>query len=117
MYRLRIQSHFHAAHKLNGYQGKCENLHGHTWNIEIFIIGNDLNNIGLLVDFKILKANLNKIIKNLDHAYLNDIKEIGNPSSENIAKYIYNKIEIPVKQKLEKVRVWESTEAYAEYFK
>lgn len=107
---------FCAAHKLVGYDGKCENLHGHTWIVELFVMGKKLNKIGILTDFKVLKGQLNGLIDKLDHSYLNDLKEIGNPSAENICEYIFKNLQIPENVKLEKVRVWESETAYAEYF-
>jgi 6-pyruvoyltetrahydropterin/6-carboxytetrahydropterin synthase len=116
MYKLRIATKFCAAHKLIGYEGKCENLHGHSWIVEVFVIGKKLNKIGILTDFKILKNQLNKIIDNLDHSYLNDFKDIGNPSAENLSEYIFKTLQIPSNVNLEKVRVWESDTAYAEYF-
>lgn len=116
MFRLRISSKFNAAHKLVGYAGSCENLHGHTWKVEIFAIGEKLNKIGILTDFKVLKKELNNIIENFDHSYLNDYKKLGNPSSENIAKFIFHNLKTPDNIKLERVRIWESEEAYAEYY-
>ena len=116
MFRLRVESSFSAAHKLVGYDGKCEKLHGHTWMVEVFVVGKKLNDIGILTDFKLLKKELNNIIEKFDHNYLNDFEEIGNPSSENISKYIFNNLKHPKNIQLEKVRVWESNGAYAEYF-
>jgi len=116
MYRLKIESSFDAAHKIEGYKGKCSRLHGHSYKVEVFVAGKKLDKIGLLVDFKDLKDKLNRIIEKLDHNYLNDIKEIGSPSAENISKYIFNKLKFPKNIKLEKVRVWESHKSYAEYF-
>ena len=113
---MRVKSDFNAAHKLIGYNGKCERLHGHTWNVEIFVDGKQLNDTGMLIDFKLLKKALNKITEKFDHSFLNDFKEIGNPTSENISKYIFHNLNLPKSVRLEKVRVWESDGAYAEYF-
>ena len=116
MYRLRIESHFDAAHKLVGYRGKCSQVHGHRWKVEVFVSGDKLDNIGILVDFDVLKQKLEKIVEKLDHGFLNDFKEIGNPTSENISKYIFKNLKgLPDSVKLEKVRVWESPEAWCEY--
>ena len=115
MYRLGIKSHFEAAHKLNDYNGKCANLHGHTWEVEVFITGDKLKN-GMLVDFTLVKSDLQRVIKILDYSFLNDIKEIGNPTVENICRYIYENIKLPGNVNLEKVRVWESPESWGEYF-
>lgn len=116
MYRLRIESHFDAAHKLVGYKGKCSNIHGHRWKVELFVTGKKLDNIGILVDFEVIKKRLQKIVEKLDHSFLNDFEEVGNPTSENISKYIFkNMKDIPGSVKLERVRVWESPEAWCEY--
>jgi len=116
MYRLRIESRFDAAHKLVGYQGKCSRLHGHTWKVEVFVIGEKLDNIGILVDFKTLRDKLEQITEKLDHSFLNDLKEIGSPTSENISKYIFQNLRgLPKAVKLEKVRVWESPKSWCEY--
>ena len=116
-YRLRVESTFDAAHKLVGFVGKCSNLHGHTWKAEIFVVGNELDKIGMLVDFGLLKEKLREITDKLDHCFLNDFDEIGNPTSENIAKYIFQNLkDLPKNVVLEKVRVWESSQSWSEYF-
>lgn len=117
MFRLRIESHFDAAHKLAEYKGKCARLHGHTWKVEVFVIGKKLNDIGLLIDYRIIKEKLNEVIEKLDHSFLNDFKEIGNPTSENISKYIFKNLNLPKNVRLEKVRVWEGSRSYTEYFR
>ncbi|HID42527.1 MAG TPA: 6-carboxytetrahydropterin synthase QueD [Archaeoglobaceae archaeon] len=116
MYRLRVKSHFDAAHKLVGYEGKCSELHGHGWKIEIFVTGENLDEIGILIDFKVLKEKLEEIIRKFDHSYLNDFREIGNPTSENISKYIFRKLKLPESVRLEKVRVWENSDSWCEYY-
>jgi 6-pyruvoyltetrahydropterin/6-carboxytetrahydropterin synthase len=118
MYRLRVKTTFDAAHNiLVAANGKCEKLHGHTWEIELFIIGEKQESNDMVIDFTILKANLQEIAEKLDHTYLNEIEEIGNPTSENIAKFAYEalKKKIPHYVKLEKVRVWESPKSWCEY--
>ncbi|NIO36531.1 6-carboxytetrahydropterin synthase QueD [Candidatus Bathyarchaeota archaeon] len=114
MYRLRVESHFDAAHKLIGYKGKCASLHGHTWKVEVFVTGDRLKN-GILVDFQVPKESLEGITGKLDHVLLNDIRDIGNPTVENISKYIFERIVLPEDVKLEKVRVWESPRSWGEY--
>ena len=117
MFRLRVESRFDAAHKLEGYKGKCSKLHGHSWKVEIYVIGLQTDEIGILKDYGILKENLQKIIVKLDHSYLNDFPEIGNPTSENISKYIFKNLTHDLKDvKLEKVRIWENMENWCEYF-
>jgi 6-pyruvoyltetrahydropterin/6-carboxytetrahydropterin synthase len=117
MYRLRIESHFDAAHKLLDYEGKCAELHGHTWKVEVFVVGEKINSVGILVDFSILKEKLNKIIERLDHKFLNDLKEMGNPTCENLSKYIFENLkDLPKHVKLERVRVWEGEKSWCEYY-
>jgi 6-pyruvoyltetrahydropterin/6-carboxytetrahydropterin synthase len=116
MYRLKVEAHFDAAHKLENYKGKCSQLHGHRWVVEAFVVGEELDQTGLLVDFSVIKKKLEKIVAKLDHSYLNDIKEIGNPTAENLSTYIFRKFnELPASVKLEKIRVWENPESYSEY--
>ena len=117
MYRLRVESHFDAAHRLVGYKGKCSRVHGHRWKVEVFVSGDKLDNMGILVDFEVLKQRLEKMVEKLDHSFLNDSKEIGNPTSENISRYIFKSLKgLPNSVKLEKVRVWESPDSWCEYF-
>jgi 6-pyruvoyltetrahydropterin/6-carboxytetrahydropterin synthase len=121
MYEIKIIGEFSSAHKLKSYKGKCENLHGHNWKIELIVTGEILNSIGLLVDFRILKKKLNIVLKNLDHKNLNLIPFFRdkNPSSENIAFFIYKKMEQILKGyplKVKKVTVWENEKQCASYY-
>lgn len=91
MYYLSIEDNFSSAHQLRGYKGKCENLHGHNWKIVLTVCGEKLNNIGLLIDFHELKAMLKEILNKLDHININELDyfKTENPSSENIARFIF----------------------------
>lgn len=116
MFELSVESHFSSAHRLLNYQGKCENLHGHNWRVEITVAGEHLDKSGMLVDFKILKSKLNEVLEHLDHKDLNsleDLKDIS-PSSENIAKYIFEQLQETLPQ-LKQVAVWETERARAIY--
>jgi len=101
MYELTILSDFAAAHNLRGYEGECENLHGHNWKVEVMVTSKELNKIGLAVDFRVLKKMLEGILEKLDHKYLNEILPFDkeNPSSENIARYIFNQFKKRLKAK------------------
>lgn len=112
-----MEDSFDAAHALRGYEGPCENLHGHTWKVQVFLEGRRLNKIGLLEDFKLLKNELKEILAEFDHRLLNDLKsfEVENPSSENLAKSIYKRIK-KKRKSLSKVVVWESASASAAYW-
>jgi len=121
MYEILIKGDFSSAHNLKGYKGRCEALHGHSWKVEARFEKESLNNIGISVDFVILKARLKEILKKLDHAYLNklDIFKKQNPSAENIARVIYLKLKDSVKEKdlsLKSISVWESESSCATYY-
>lgn len=91
MFELRVQEEFAAAHNLRHYEGKCENLHGHNWTVELRVRGTRLQeDTEMLVDFKVLKTILRDILETLDHCYLNEIEPFDriNPTSENIARLI-----------------------------
>jgi 6-pyruvoyltetrahydropterin/6-carboxytetrahydropterin synthase len=93
MYTLSVEQSFASAHQLRGYKGKCENLHGHNWKVVLTVCGTELNEIGILIDFHEVKDALKSIIEEMDHTFLNDLAAFKehNPSSENIARYIYQK--------------------------
>ena len=120
MYHVSIQTQFSAAHLLRNYKGKCENLHGHNWKVEVTVSTETLDEAGMAIDFTLLKQKTNDIIKQLDHQYLNEIPYFKNtnPSSENIASYIFNLLKIKLGDttvKLTKVAVWESENSMASY--
>lgn len=121
MYEILIKGDFSSAHNLRGYKGRCEALHGHSWKVEVRFEKESLNDIGISVDFVILKARLNDILKKLDHAYLNklDVFKKQNPSAENIARIIYQRFKDSVKEEdliLKSVSVWESESSCATYY-
>jgi 6-pyruvoyltetrahydropterin/6-carboxytetrahydropterin synthase len=120
MFTLCIKDSFSAAHRLEEYHGKCEELHGHNFTVEAFFSGKEVDKSGMVIDFKILKDYLGKVLASLDHKYLNDILFFQQraSSSEYIAMYIYNKLRETMKKetvKLAEVRVWESDSAWASY--
>ena len=120
MYQASIQTQFSAAHFLRNYKGKCENLHGHNWKVEVTVSSETLDDTGMVLDFTILKQKTTTIIERLDHSHLNEISHFAkiNPSSENIAAYIYNLLKEELKNTpvlLTKVSVWESDTSRASY--
>jgi 6-pyruvoyltetrahydropterin/6-carboxytetrahydropterin synthase len=122
MYEVTIKSHFSGAHFLREYQGRCENLHGHNWTVEVTLQGEQLSEIGMLYDFKELKKILHEIIDELDHSLLNDHPEFQkiNPSAESIARFIYNRLAKVITTPLVTVKqvcVHESENSYAVYRK
>ena len=94
MYELTVRSAFEAAHFIQGYNGKCARLHGHNWEVVAVIRGRELDNLGMLIDFKILKAELKKVLDEFDHRYLNDLETFTNenPTAENLARKIFDKL-------------------------
>jgi 6-pyruvoyltetrahydropterin/6-carboxytetrahydropterin synthase len=117
MYKIKIEGDFSAAHNLRGYRGKCEDLHGHNWKVEVEVLSPKLDKIGMVMDFKCLKEKLYNFLEKLDHKYLNNIayfKKI-NPTSENIAKYLYTNLQKEIRG-LHSVTVWESDKASATYY-
>jgi 6-pyruvoyltetrahydropterin/6-carboxytetrahydropterin synthase len=121
MYEVSIETHFSAAHSLRNYQGKCESLHGHNWKVEVTVVRDDLDKIGMAIDFKILKEKTRTVIDQLDHCHLNELPAFTqlNPSSENIARYLFEKLIKELKDekvKLIKVTVWESEGSRATYY-
>ena len=117
MHELKVESSFSAAHHLLNYNGECENQHGHNWKVEVYIRGSKLDKSNLLIDFKILKKELNNVLDMLDHKDINTLEEFKgiSPSSEMISKFIYSKMKekIPC---ISKVSVWETEHACASYF-
>ena len=117
MYELEITKHFSGAHKLAGYPGDCRKLHGHNWNVTVLLQASELDEIGIALDFKVLKKELNSILDMLDHKDINTLPEFEevSPSSEILSKFIYTKL----KEKIVctyKVSVWETERACASYF-
>ncbi|MDP1852741.1 MAG: 6-carboxytetrahydropterin synthase QueD [Candidatus Omnitrophota bacterium] len=117
MYNIKIEAVFSAAHNLKGYKGKCEELHGHNWKVEVAAQKKNLDKIGMVLDFKYLKMVVNEILDGLDHKYLNKISCFSkvNPTSENIAKYVYRKLK-PKISIVKSVTVWESENSSATYY-
>ena len=94
MFELNIRTHFSAAHHLVGYAGSCAALHGHNWGVEVFVRGAELDASGILVDFRVLKAEVRALLKEFDHTDLNasaDFK-IMNPTSENLARHLFKRL-------------------------
>jgi 6-pyruvoyltetrahydropterin/6-carboxytetrahydropterin synthase len=121
MYKLNVKSHFSSAHKLVGYDGPCKNLHGHNWEVRIGILCEDTDEIGLTIDFGIVKEDLNEIIEKLDHTLLNDLDyfENCNPTSENIARVLYQELSLKINGdncKVSDVEIWESDKTSIVYY-
>jgi len=121
MFELSVEVSFSAAHQLRGYKGKCENMHGHNWKVQVSVMSEDLNDIDLVIDFHELKKMAREVIAPLDHAYLNDIFPFTekNPSSENMAKWIFDCMKKKIADnavRVSAVTVWESDTSSATYY-
>src|ERR1700693_1412040 len=94
MFQVSVEETFSAGHALRGYRGKCENVHGHNYRVQVTLAGPQLDGIGLRVDFTQLKEVMRGVIKRLDHQFINDLEPFTtvNPSAENMAKYFYDEI-------------------------
>src|SRR4030043_103461 len=120
MYEVTIIKSFSAAHILSQVGGKCEELHGHNFKVELTFGAPVLNQSGLLIDFRLVKKWLNEVLDELDHKYLNEISSFAgiNPSAENVARYIAQKLAPVAKAaqvKVTRVKVWESDNAAVTY--
>jgi 6-pyruvoyltetrahydropterin/6-carboxytetrahydropterin synthase len=120
MFEVSVEYSFAAGHALRGYKGKCENVHGHNYKIQVAVEGQGLNSAGLLVDFVDLRKALKTLGERLDHRFLNDLEPFDrlNPSAENIALYFAERLESQLKSdgvRLRSVTVWESDGASATY--
>ena len=116
MYEIKVRASFSAAHNLRNYHGKCENLHGHNWNIEAAFAYKSLGKAGMAVDFKEAKRILESVLEKFDHSYLNEtgaFKKL-NPTSENMAKLIYDGIK-KINRYVASVSVWENENSCATY--
>src|SRR5829696_3893155 len=95
IFEVMIERNFSSAHQLRGYRGKCENLHGHNYKVEIYARGRELNEVGLLVDFVELKQAADEIVNFLDHKNINELPPFDgelNPSAENLARFILERV-------------------------
>jgi 6-pyruvoyltetrahydropterin/6-carboxytetrahydropterin synthase len=120
MFEVTIIKSFSAAHLLAEIGGKCEELHGHNFKVEVTVGAPKLNSEGILIDFRLVKKWLKNILDRMDHQHLNDLPFFAgtNPSSENIAYYIHQEMHVHVKEagvKILRVKVWESESAAVTY--
>ena len=117
MYEIKAQMHFSAAHHLLNYEGECENQHGHNWLVEAYVMGTELDKSNILIDYKVLKKQLKSVLDLLDHKDINELPDFKgiSPSSETLARYIYNKMKEQIPQ-ISKISVWETSTSCASYY-
>jgi 6-pyruvoyltetrahydropterin/6-carboxytetrahydropterin synthase len=118
MFEVFVEHTFAAGHALRNYKGKCENVHGHNYRVQVGVEGPQLDANGLLYDFSELKKRVRATSEYLDHQFINDLKPFDelNPSAENIAKYFYDEIQRDISDgRVAFVRVWETDTSCAVY--
>jgi 6-pyruvoyltetrahydropterin/6-carboxytetrahydropterin synthase len=124
MFEVSVEETFASGHYIRGYRGKCEKPHGHNYKVRITLEGETLDNIGLLLDFRELKAELNEVIDRLDHQMINEIEPFTtvNPSAENMAKYFYEELNASLAKsadgrvRVKLVKLWETDTTTATYY-
>lgn len=122
MYRINVTSHFSAAHNLREYPGLCKNIHGHNWKVRICLDCEKVDELGMAVDFTVAKKWLDALMEELDHKHLNTIEPftVINPTSENIAEHLYNRLVEMVDIagcSVAEIEVWESEKSSVIYSK
>ncbi len=117
MFEIKKQMYFSAAHHLLNYDGECENQHGHNWLVEVYVKGTELDKSNILVDYKILKKEMKKVLDLLDHKDINELEYFKgiSPSSEMLAKFIYDRMKETFPN-ISKVSVWETSTSCATYY-
>ena len=122
MFEVSVDQTFAAGHALRNYKGKCENVHGHNFRVQVIIAGERLDETGMLVDFIDVKNLMRSVIERLDHQFLNEVPpfDVVNPSAENIAEYFYTQMSgglagTPVPVRIREVKVWETDIQSATY--
>ena len=121
VFEICVEAQFSAAHSLVGYQGNCAHVHGHNWIVEVFVKCLELNSIGISIDFRDIRNAIKDVINELDHSCLNEHLEFKdtNPSSENIARFLYRELGEKINSasvKVSKVKVSETRSAGAYYW-
>lgn len=120
MYLINVRSHYDAAHFIRDYQGKCERLHGHRYEVEVAMAFDDLGRGGIAYDFSDAKRHLREVTEELDHQNLNDLPMFAaiETSAENQARYIFEALKArlgEIGEHLLYVRVWETPNQWAQY--
>ena len=123
MYEVTVEDTFSSGHYLRNYRGKCEKPHGHNYRVRVTLSGEELDQAGLLLDFKDLKEVLRPVVNYLDHQMMNELEPFTNlnPSAENIAKYFFDRTNEHLKDKtngrvrVKDITIWETDTTTARY--
>jgi 6-pyruvoyltetrahydropterin/6-carboxytetrahydropterin synthase len=124
MYEVTVEAGFSSGHYLRNYRGKCENPHGHNYRVLVTLAGAELDETGLLLDFKILKTLLNPVVAYLDHQMINDLPPFTelNPSAENLARYFFDETSRQLREitagrvSVKDCTVFETDTSFARYY-
>lgn len=120
VFELIVETDFSAAHNLREYKGQCERLHGHNWKVQVVLKAENLNNSGMVMDFREVKIILEEILSTFDHAYLNELPafKVLNPTTENLSRLLYHELrgKLPAGVMVSRVTTWESDRCGAVYF-
>jgi 6-pyruvoyltetrahydropterin/6-carboxytetrahydropterin synthase len=119
-YQLKVVTDFASAHTLRDYPGACSRMHGHNWKVELEAIATELDDVGMGIDFKVMKQAAREVCGRLDHQYLNDLEPFKkiNPTAENIAAYMYKEIAAMINSdsiKVTALTLWETERACVRY--
>jgi len=119
-YTLKIVTDFASAHTLRGYPGACARMHGHNWKVEVEVVARELDEVGMGVDFKVIKQATREVAERLDHQYLNELEPFTdiNPTAENIAAYFYRSLSETLNDpriRVHAVTLWETERACVRY--
>ncbi|NOX43757.1 MAG: 6-carboxytetrahydropterin synthase QueD [Gammaproteobacteria bacterium] len=119
-YTVKILTDFSAAHSLRDYPGVCSRIHGHNWKVEVEVVANKLDSIGMGIDFRDLKKATCDLIEVLDHRNINDIEPFDkiNPTAENISAYFYQGLSEKLNNeqiRVKAVTIWETDRASVRY--
>ena len=125
MFEVTVEAGFSSGHYLRNYRGKCENPHGHNYKVFITLQGNDLDEAGLLLDFKLLKQVMRPVVDYLDHKMINELEPFVteiNPSAENLARYFYQETSAQVREmtagrvRVKDCTLYETDTSFARYY-
>ena len=124
MFEVTVEAGFSSGHYLRNYRGKCENPHGHNYRVLVTLAGAELDETGLLLDFKLLKNLLKPVVEYLDHKMINDLAPFTeiNPSAENLARYFYDETSLQLQSltagrvHIKDCTVFETDTSFARYY-
>jgi len=124
MYEVTVDAGFSSGHYLRNYYGKCENPHGHNYKVRVTLAGRELDEAGMLLDFKLLKNVLRPVVDRIDHQMLNDLEPFTelNPSAENLARYFYDQTNTQLAEmtggrvRVKDCTIWETDTTTATYY-